>query len=344
MPVDSFWTRNAAPLAAGLMLALPGCLLLSSSPVVRAAPVIADPAAISEYHKTILPMLEKHCFECHGDGYDKGKVAFDSLETPDQILNPELWLRVLRNTRAGLMPAEDNPHLSATEQATLERWIKRDVFHLDPARPDPGRVTVRRLNRVEYRNTVKDLLDVDYNTDHEFPPDDTGFGFDNIGDALTTSPMLMEKYVAAAQTIIKDAVPLVPRQPQAHVVKGEEFAGQNARSKWGKRQLVFSEPANVAASFKNELPGSYRVKFDLQVNGSYYPDPGKARLILKVDGKEIANQELAYHDEKDFSFESTYKWQPAEHTFSIELQPTVPAAKKETIIDLFVTKVTVEGP
>ena len=63
-------------------------------------------------------------------------------------------------------------------------------------------MTVRRLNRVEYRNTVHDLLGVDYNTDHEFPPDDTGFGFDNIGDALTISPMLMEKYVAAAQTIV----------------------------------------------------------------------------------------------------------------------------------------------
>jgi mono/diheme cytochrome c family protein len=342
MPESNLWTRRVAPMMLGLAIALPAAIAASASSENSTA--AASSQSIVEYQKTVLPLLEKHCYECHGDGYDKGKVAFDSLETPEQILEPELWLRVLRNTRAGLMPAEDNPHLSAAEQATLERWIKRDVFHLDPTQPDPGRVTVRRLNRVEYRNTVHDLLGVDYNTDHEFPPDDTGFGFDNIGDALTTSPMLMEKYVAAAQTIIKDAVPLVARQPHAHVVKGDEFAGQNARSKWGKRQLVFSEPANVAASFRNELPGSYRVKFDLQVNGSYFPDPGKARLILKVDGKEIANQELAYHDEKDFSFESAFKWKPGEHTFSIELQPTVPAAKKETIIDLFVNKVTVEGP
>ena len=76
---------------------------------------------------------------------------------------------------------------------------------------------MRRLNRVEYRNTVKDLLGVDYNTDHEFPPDDTGFGFDNIGDALTTSPMLMEKYVAAAQTVIAEAVPLMARKPASKV-------------------------------------------------------------------------------------------------------------------------------
>jgi hypothetical protein len=303
-----------------------------------------EPASIRAYQDTVLPLLEKHCYECHGDGYDKGKVAFDLLETPDQILAPDLWVKVLVNTRAGLMPAEQKPRLSPNEQATLERWIKRDVFHIDPKNPDPGRVTVRRLNRVEYRNTVHDLLGVDYNTDHEFPPDDTGFGFDNIGDALTTSPMLMEKYVAAAQTIIKEAVPLAPRKPAAREIPGSEFAGANARTKWGKRQLLFSEPATLAASFRNELPGSYRVTFDLQVNGTYTPDPGKARVILKVDGKEVTSQELTYHDEKDFAFESTHRWKPGEHALSIELQPTAASGGEKTITDLFVKQVNIEGP
>jgi hypothetical protein len=339
MPGSRFFSRNAAPLAMGLLIVLPGCLVLSASTNAS-----SEPASIVEYQNTILPMLEKHCFECHGDGYDKGKVAFDSLETHEQILDPQLWLRVLLNTRAGLMPAEDNARLSAAEQAKLERWIKRAVFHIDPQAPDPGRVTVRRLNRVEYRNTVKDLLGVDYNTDHEFPPDDTGFGFDNIGDALTTSPMLMEKYVAAAQAIIKEAVPLEARKPAQQVVPGPQFVGNNARFKWGKRQLVFSEPARLTASFSNELAGNYRVKLDLEVNGSYFPDPGKARMVFKVDGKEVANQELAYHDEKMFAFEAPFTWKPAAHTMTIELQPTVPAGKKETIIDLFVHRVTIEGP
>ncbi len=75
-----------------------------------------------------LRFSRSHCYECHGDGYDKGKVAFDTLESDEQILNPDLWLRVLNNTRAGLMPAEKKPRLSAAEQATLERWIKYGVF------------------------------------------------------------------------------------------------------------------------------------------------------------------------------------------------------------------------
>lgn len=333
------WSRRFVPLAMGLAIALPVGLVVSADTEAN-----TEPASIRVYNDTVLPLLEKHCYECHGDGYDKGKVAFDQLETPEQILAPGLWIKVLVNTRAGLMPADKNPHLSPAEQATLERWIKRDVFQIDPANPDPGRVTMRRLNRVEYRNTVQDLLGVDYNTDHEFPPDDTGFGFDNIGDALTTSPMLMEKYVAAAQAVIHQAVPLAPRVPRESVIAGHDFAGQNAGSKWGRRQLQFSTPANIAASFKNDLSGNFLVKFNLQVNGSYFPDPGKARLILKVDGKEVANQELVYHDEKDFTFESRQKWKPGEHVFSIELQPTVAEAKKETIIDLFVTDVTVQGP
>jgi Protein of unknown function (DUF1592)/Protein of unknown function (DUF1588)/Protein of unknown function (DUF1587)/Protein of unknown function (DUF1585)/Protein of unknown function (DUF1595) len=311
--------------------------------LVIPASVVAKPA-VETYHSSIVPILEQYCYECHGDGYDKGKVAFDRLESDQQILKPELWVRVLLNTRAGLMPAERKPRLSPAEQATLERWIKYDVFAIDPANPDPGRVTVRRLNRVEYRNTVRDLLGVDYNTDHEFPPDDSGFGFDNIGDALTISPMLMEKYVAAAQAVVAQGVPTVPRKPAEQLVQGLAFEGQNASLKWSKRRLVFSEPANVAATFHNDSPGSYRVKLELEVNGSYTPDPGRARVVFKVDGKEVMNQEFGYYDEKVFTFDSTHRWNPADHTFSIELEPTAPAGKKETIIDLFVNKVTIEGP
>ena len=266
----------AVALAAGILAALP------------TADTGKSPRS-SVYQSTILPILEDHCYECHGDGYDKGKVAFDRLETDDQILKPDLWLRVLLNTRAGLMPAERKPRLPAAEQQTLERWIKYDVFGIDPQNPDPGRVTVRRLNRVEYRNTVHDLLGVDYNTDHEFPPDDSGFGFDNIGDALTMSPMLMEKYVAAAQAVIAEAVPTAAAQARrSKWCQGIAFDGTNARSKWGKRQLVFNEPANVSRQIlHSELPGTYRVKLEIEVNGSYVPDPGRARVIFKVDGKEF---------------------------------------------------------
>src|SRR6478735_2780877 len=207
----------------------------------------ASEPVLATFNREIQPLLENHCYECHGDGKSKGGITLDGFETEAQLRDHKLWLRVLKNTRSHIMPPADVDSLEESDIEKLATWIKRDAFQLDPANPDPGRVTVRRLNRVEYRNTIKDLLGVDYNTDHEFPPDDSGFGFDNIGDALTVSPMLMEKYVAAAQAVIAQAVPLVPRKPAQNVVPGVEFNGTNARSKWERRQLMFSEPANVAA-------------------------------------------------------------------------------------------------
>src|SRR5688572_11450672 len=225
-----------------------------------------EPSSITAYKKTILPMLEDHCFECHGDGYDKGKVAFDRLESNDDILDKSLWLRVLVNTRAGLMPAEQKPRLPAADQRKLEDWIKYDVFQIDPNNPDPGRVTVRRLNRVEYRNTIRDLVGVDFKTEEEFPADDTGFGFDNIGDVLTMSPMLMEKYVAAAQVIVNEAVPSAPREPAKQTLWGTSaFAGPKAQIKKGRLRLSFADTASAAATAKVATAGSYKVTFEVDV-------------------------------------------------------------------------------
>src|SRR5262245_6243561 len=95
-----------------------GAALAVAANLASLSPALAsnEPSSITVYKKTILPMLEDHCFECHGDGYDKGKVAFDRLETNDDILDKSLWLRVLVNTRAGLMPAEQKPKLSNADQ------------------------------------------------------------------------------------------------------------------------------------------------------------------------------------------------------------------------------------
>ena len=105
---------------------------------------------------------------------------------------------VLKNVAFEIMPPatrKDRPN--EAERALIERWIETEVFRYDPERPDPGRVTIRRLNRQEYNNTVRDLMQVNFKPADDFPPDDTGYGFDNIGDVLSLSPLLLEKYLAA---------------------------------------------------------------------------------------------------------------------------------------------------
>ena len=179
----------------------------------------------SRFEAEIRPLLLSYCADCHADGANKGSVDFDAVSSEAAALgHPELWLRVLKNVRAGIMPPRPRKSRpSAAERQRLEDWIIYEAFGVDPRNPDPGRVTIRRLNRAEYRNTIRDLMGVDFDVDEEFPADDTGHGFDNIGDVLTLSPMLMEKYLTAAKEIVGRAVPNVARVPPERHISGRKF-------------------------------------------------------------------------------------------------------------------------
>jgi hypothetical protein len=314
-------------LGAGIGVFLSGALALSASSAAnesatttsaRTSAKTSESAAVDIYKKSINPILEDHCYECHGDGYNKGRIAFDDLETDAQILDKDLWLRVLVNTRAGLMPAEQKPRIPAGDQAKLERWIKNDVFHLDARNPDPGRVTVRRLNRVEYRNTIRDLMGVDFNAEVEFPPDDTGFGFDNIGDALSVSPMLVEKYVAAATVIVGDAVPTTDRKIAKQDVPASTFGTGAADKQSGRLRFPYNESKSVATAITTPGAGSYKVTLGVDVRGDFQYVPDRGRLVFKIDGKEVLNREFVYFNDKSFTFESDHHWTAADHQVSLE--------------------------
>jgi hypothetical protein len=171
----------------------------------------ADVPAAAQFRNVIQPILSEFCYDCHADGANKGGVAFDEFKS-DQVLleDRDLWWKALKNLRADLMPPPKKPQPTASQKKQIEEWIKSAVFETDPQNPDPGRVTVRRLNRVEYRNTIRDLMGINFDTEKEFPPDDSGHGFDNIGDVLTLPPMLLEKYLAAAKAVVTKAVPTLP--------------------------------------------------------------------------------------------------------------------------------------
>ncbi|MDP3070316.1 MAG: DUF1592 domain-containing protein [Opitutaceae bacterium] len=179
----------------------------------------AEPS-LEGFRRDVQPLLAKYCYDCHGDSHAKGGVTLDD---PKALRDSKLWASVLKNTRTQLMPPAEEAQPTPAELARLHTWIKREAFGLDPAAPDPGRTAVRRLNRTEYRNTIRDLTGVDYDTAKEFPADDTGHGFDNIADVLTISPMLLEKYLDAAQIIVGKFVPLQSRIPAETVVAGSAF-------------------------------------------------------------------------------------------------------------------------
>ena len=159
-------------------------------------------------------------------------------------------------------------------------WIKRDVFGIDPKNVDPGRVTIRRLNRVEYRNTIRDLTGFDFKAEEEFPPDDTGYGFDTIGDVLSVSPLLLEKYMQAAESIVTAAVPTV-----SQARSGAELSrvGVPRPEVVRKRRAADFLQAGQGRAFPPYRPGRrLRVAVDLAVNGAFIFDPGRCVVTFQA--------------------------------------------------------------
>ena len=143
--------------------------------------------AAPDFAKDVQPLLENYCFKCHSGTKKKGDLALDVFDSGAAAAkDPKTWEAVLENIRTSTIPPDDEakqPKLE--ERELLMKWIESAVFSSDPDKPDPGRVTIRRLNRVEYNNTICDLVGVNFEPADYFPVDDTGFAFDNIGDALT---------------------------------------------------------------------------------------------------------------------------------------------------------------
>jgi mono/diheme cytochrome c family protein len=160
------------------------------------------------FTKAVRPFLDRHCTECHGGKKPKAGVNLAAIDNESEaIKNRLLWSKVKENVDGGLMPPEGRRQPTREEVDALTKWIETELDPADCGRSiDPGKVTIRRLNRAEYNNTIRDLLGIDSRPADDFPSDDVGYGFDNIGDVLTIPPILMEKYLAAAESIAGKAI------------------------------------------------------------------------------------------------------------------------------------------
>ena len=328
---------------------LPALLLVTAAPLTRlsgaAAPQLParEDEALAQFHQTVSPILRQHCYDCHGDGVKKAGFAFDELTSTDQLLrNPEFWLKVLRNTRSHLMPPPGESTPTIQQQAVLEKWIRSGAFGLDPAQPDPGRVTVRRLNRTEYRNTIRDLVGVEFDAEHALAADDIGYGFDNIGDVLSLSPMRMEKLIGAAQSIAKMGVPAEPTAISELFALGKAFLTEDGAKNGDP--MTFYQEKTVAHTFNISIAGDYRIVMATSVDGIGTPDPAKCTGTVLCDGKEFYTQEYAWADCMFFTNERTLRLEPGDHKFEFHLTPLDPTLKQRTKMDLKLVWMQLLGP
>ncbi|WP_421847734.1 DUF1592 domain-containing protein [Novosphingobium sp.] len=192
--------------------------LVSGSCLYAAADETAAPTAAPSLEERraalVEPMLEDYCSRCHNDFDHVAGLSVEGLKASDIAAgrNAEAWEKILRRVASGEMPPHSRKQPDPALRADFVTWLDAGRAQFAAAHPDPGAAPVRRLNRREYANAVRDLLGVEGDFAGALPPDNSGFGFDNIADVLSVSPTLMERYVAVAGKAARLATGLVPKR------------------------------------------------------------------------------------------------------------------------------------
>lgn len=202
--------RTWLSLCVGMGLALIGVALIAAPPDAN-----NQSAESQQFEQQFRPLLTRHCVACHSGDKPKGKLRLDNLtlDLADAAARDH-WAAVVERLESGEMPPKDQPRPPEKDVEALIGWLTPRVSAAETAaRTAQGRVVLRRLNRVEYENTVCDLLGIKVNLKDQLPEDGSADGFDNAGAAHHTSSFLMEKYLEAAETALNMAIANRPKPP-----------------------------------------------------------------------------------------------------------------------------------
>ncbi|MBS1854200.1 MAG: DUF1592 domain-containing protein [Acidobacteria bacterium] len=248
-------------------------------PCLMAVCAVAHAAGAPTFESAVGPVLAKTCTPCHNASLASGGMNIAPFTRADSLTkNREGWDIILTRLRAREMPPAGVPRPAALDGAIQFLTAEFDKADRN-IKPDPGRVTARRLNRTEYTNTIRDLLGVEFRAEKSFPTDDLGDGFDNIADVLTISPVLMEKYLAAAQQIAARAVAADPLPKPLQI----EFAAKDKRI----RRIDFS---TIEADGRIDFDGEYTVRFGLPGERGEGAKPVK--LGFWMDGRLLETRQV----------------------------------------------------
>jgi len=235
----------------------------------------AAPATPTGFDTAVKPVLQKSCSGCHNASLNSGGVNLvPYLDSATVLEDRPSWEKILQKIQQGEMPPKGAPRPSEAQVTALVNFVQGQFDKADASvKPDPGRVTARRLNRNEYRNTVRDFLAVDFRADKDFPTDDSGYGFDNIGDILTISPVLMEKYLNAAESISSRAMGADPL-PKKPIETTCDLKTKTLRRR---------DYSTVEASHRLDFDGEYVVRFGFP--GERGADAKPVKMAFWMDGQ-----------------------------------------------------------
>jgi hypothetical protein len=256
------------------------------------------PAAAPEQTKAASAMLEQYCSRCHNDADQIGKFSIDDLRGDDALLgrHADEWEKILRRTTLGEMPPASKRQPDPAAKAMFVGWLRGALDTYAAAHPDPGRATIRRLNRVEYANAVRDLLSLDMDFSRELPQDNSGYGFDNIADVLSVSPTLMDRYVAVAGKVSRLATGLSSTREAvtSYEVPKDGSVANSGRPAYNERasdDLPLGSRGGGAFKYYARHDGTYEVAGWLNANTNNETDRQKEdRVSVRVPLKAGAHR------------------------------------------------------
>jgi mono/diheme cytochrome c family protein len=282
-----------------LVILLPVLWLVWGPPARQAQ----QPPGAAAFDQAIKPFLTEHCYDCHNARNASGGLNLTALQGGAAIgEESERWEYVLLKLQTGEMPPKGMPRPAPAAVKTVIAWIEHELARADSlAKPDPGRVTARRLNRAEYNNTVRDLLGVQLRPADEFPQDDSGYGFDNIGDVLSVSPLLVEKYLAAAEKVARTALfgaeQLKPTLTELRGQGRRIVPGFTPQTDYDTTGLNLPNALHVSYRFPVEAEYSFR----LFLTGARPAGSEAVKFALWIDGQQAEVRELDPEGRASFS-------------------------------------------
>ncbi len=213
----------------------------------------------------IVNTMNQYCLACHNDVLRTANVSFQNIDLTDLSIHeglPEKMLSQLRNRR---MPPVEMPRPTDEIYDELVSWLETELDDLAAANPNPGRTDIfHRLNRAEYSNAVRDLLNIEVDVEEFLPADDIdAYGFDNMADALTVSPALMERYLSAARKISRLAIGETPLGPASETYEVPILLNQEDRM---SDDLPFGSRGGVAMRHYFPVAGKYDLSLRLHRN------------------------------------------------------------------------------
>jgi mono/diheme cytochrome c family protein len=207
-------------------------------------------------------LIDRYCAGCHSDLSHAGELSLQSVDIANVAARPEVWEKVIRKLRVGAMPPQGIPRPDRAALDGLASYLETALDRASAATPNPGRVSMHRLNRTEYANAVRDLLALEIDSTALLPADDEGSGFDNIADVLRMSPALMERYLSASWNVSRKAVGNMRIAPTTEVYRVRPDLSQDQHIDG----LPLGTRGGILVKHNFPLDGEYLIKVRLWRN------------------------------------------------------------------------------